>query len=163
MGSFPTAVATGFTTVGGARYVFVGPGDVIVTPAATGISTSTNYGSGNHIFRAIAAAATVTHNGGYLFLDTYPQVRRDPNTSVGVQENWFYIQGSAAGQANMEAQTRVRFMMPMVGSISTRRRIPLTTSHRLISVPVRSGLTISIRAVIGAISIVIGTYLCIQM
>jgi hypothetical protein len=103
-----TTSATKFNIVGTAKFKFIGPGTVTETPNdTTHPSITTTYGSGiNSVQKNFPS--TYTHSGGYLFLDTFPSARKEPD-GTGFN-HWFYVPARNSGEFVAEADSRVRFV-----------------------------------------------------
>lgn len=101
----PTAAATKFRTVGSARFMFVGPGNVYVTEVGGG-TVETFYNEGPHVF-VVQGTTDTTCAGGYLFLDSFPETRKDSDGTA--RNHWLYIPWRMEGIVAMEADSRVRF------------------------------------------------------
>lgn len=106
-----TTPATRFATYNTAKLKFIGPGSVtlhIINSDGDPVSDSTtSYGSGIHDI-LVGNIATISHNGGHLFLDTFSEVRKDPDDTG--QNHWLYIPAREAGQVVMRAGGRWRFV-----------------------------------------------------
>jgi hypothetical protein len=103
-----TAAATKFNILGTAIFKFIGPGTVTNTPGnTTDPAVTTTYGPGINTI-AVNTVASFTWNGGYLFLDTFPAVRKDPDLTN--LNHWFYVPARNAGEFVAQAQSRVRFV-----------------------------------------------------
>jgi hypothetical protein len=98
--------ATVYNTLGKARYWFIGPGTVTRTESGDGTVTSTVYAVGLHEI-AVNAIAKFSNQGGLLFLDTFPLVRKD--TDGTGKRHWLYVPNRAAGTVDVRAGSRVRF------------------------------------------------------
>jgi hypothetical protein len=107
-----TAAATKFCNVGRATYWFLGPGTVKVefttsTGTLTGEFEETAYSTGVHPV-LVEDITHVSNTGGFLFLDTFPAVRKDPDGTG--RNHWLYIPAREAGSVVMRADPRVRFV-----------------------------------------------------
>lgn len=107
-----TTPATKFYCEGVMSLMFVGPGTVTITPASgtppVALSDEppsiTTWPEGVHSIQAegnFIAECT----GGYLFLDGFPQVRKDPD---GGNPHWLYIPDRCDGAVDIQAASRVR-------------------------------------------------------
>jgi hypothetical protein len=102
-----TASATKYNILGKAQFKFIGPGTVTLTPGDTSNPTvTTTYGPGISTI-AVNTVASFTWSGGYLFLDTFPAVRKDPDLTN--LNHWFYIPNRNSGEFVAQAGSRVRF------------------------------------------------------
>jgi hypothetical protein len=115
VGSTPASMF--FTRLSGSAqpsYVFVGPGKVTTTTvdssgsifSGTVVNTET-YGAGAHTI-PLRNNYRVTCQGGELFLDTFPLTYIHPD-GTGLS-HWLYIPTRFAGEVNLEAGSRWRFV-----------------------------------------------------
>lgn len=102
--------AVDFVTRGPAKFIFAGPGSVIVTyEEAWRGSQTLEFGPGLHSF-LIARRAITRWNRGYLFLSGFPEVRLDPpptQTTKGEGHRWAYIPRLTDGAQNITSGSRL--------------------------------------------------------
>ena len=97
--------ATDFTTLGVARFKFVGPGTVTVNYSASYLQDQV------HVFRAgihdvVAAGDAVTSwTDGRLYLVAFPQVRLDPSAAPGFR--WAYLPRMSRGRVLLSSGSRI--------------------------------------------------------
>jgi hypothetical protein len=108
-----TTPATKFYCEGVMSLQFVGPGVVTVTEASgtppvpvadDGLVIQTPYGEGTHLIQA-EGNYIAECTGGYLFLDGFPEVRKDPD---GGNAHWLYIPDRCDGLVDILTGGRVR-------------------------------------------------------
>ncbi len=110
--------ASAFFTRSVAAFIFVGPGTVTISETndangqliVGGEVIVNEYGPGKHIIQ-IDGAWTVQNSGGYLFLDTFFQVWKNPHT-IGdtLGHHYLYLHADIDGAVDLEADSRVRFV-----------------------------------------------------
>lgn len=110
---FVEPVPTGNNTIsdrfyceGLANYVVAGPSIVSVTDETLDETVVTEYGAGFHTF-SVSGKYTVSFSGGFLFLDTFPSVRKDPDGAGN--RHYLFVPPSAAGQVDLEPSSRWSF------------------------------------------------------
>jgi len=95
-----------FYCEGLANYVVAGPARLTITDEQNGEVTRANYGKGFHAF-SVFGNYTVQFSSGFVFLDTFPSVRKDPD-SVG-NRHYLFVPPGAAGQVDLEPASRWSF------------------------------------------------------
>lgn len=87
-------------------YLVVGPSKVTVTETLSGEVSHMTFGPGLHGFD-LPGGQTVTWDGGLVFMDTFPFVRKDPDGTGRC--HWLYVPETVAGAVDLEASSRWSF------------------------------------------------------
>ena len=106
-----TTPATKYQTIGIANFLFIGPGTLAFvegtngTPTEGGKTVSKTFGAGMH-YVSIDGDYITSWSGGLLFLDTFPQVRKDPDGTG--KAHWLYVPSRMDGRVDIESDVRIR-------------------------------------------------------
>jgi hypothetical protein len=97
-----TTDATVFKTTGYARYVFIGPGEVSIG-YENGTNVVKSFNSNAHMFH-IKEEATVTWNGGQLFLDMFPEVHKLTSQQ---SQHWIYLPSNTSSRVDIRSESAI--------------------------------------------------------
>lgn len=101
-----TTPATAYYCDGVANYIVLGPSTLTVTDVETNETETVSFGNGYHKF-GTNGQFRVEWNGGVVFLDTFPMVRKDPDGTA--LRHWLYVPASAAGRVDLRPASRWSF------------------------------------------------------
>ena len=98
---------THFHIEGAAKFVFIGPGELIFTENSDERTVTTRaHENGLHRL-AIKGDYFVSNRGGLLFLDGFPRVRL---ASLPGGKHWVYLPRRSVGKTQFEAEVRLRIL-----------------------------------------------------
>lgn len=91
---------------GTAVYVVLGPSKVRIEDVGSGEVSYASFGLGLHVMD-LPGDQRVTWEGGAVFLDTFPFVRKDPDGTE--RFHWLYVPENVAGEVDLRCDVRWSF------------------------------------------------------